>query len=280
MLRLSEPSYTFTKSLEDCAEGMANYTPLKGKIATGKAALLAAGDIYSTVGRAGELHSIRPFSGEPEDEVIAGLTKADLVKVYEQYFVPQEKTARKIYDSIMNAANEKCPFCGGIGTPRNLDHFLPKAFFPQYAFMPLNLVPACRDCNMDGKASAVITSAEEQPIQPYLDDSKFFGEQWIFATYHAAADGSPGQCRYFANPPMSWSATDRRRATHHFETFDLANRYSVKAAEHLVTVLTQVNNLKRFGLSDADVRSTLLQPGADFAPFVNHWQRSMYQALM
>jgi hypothetical protein len=83
-----------------------------------------------------------------------------------KYFVPEEKPARTIYDSLLNSAKEKCPFCGGIGTPRNLDHFLPKAHFPQFSVLPRNLIPACRDCNMDGKGHAFATNAEDQIILP------------------------------------------------------------------------------------------------------------------
>lgn len=280
MLRLPEPLHTFSQSLDDCWEGIADYVALKGKVAAGKADLVAAGESYVTAGRAGTLHSITPFNGNGAAIVMAGMTKDELVKIYEQYFVPEGKIGRRIYDSIMGAAKEKCPFCGGIGTPRNLDHFLPKAFFPQFAVMPLNLVPACRDCNMDGKADGVVAVAEEQPIQPYLDDQKFFSEQWIFATYQAAAGGLQGECVYFASPPKDWPLPDRQRAAHHFDMFELARRYSVKAAEHLGTLLNQMERLKQHGLLDDDVRHILLQPGADQVPFVNHWKRGMYQAFM
>ncbi len=280
MLRLPEPLQPFGECLDHCWEGMADYVALKTKVASGRAELIEVGESYAAAGRAGALHSIAPFFGNGADVVMAGMTKDELVKVYQQYLVPEEKVGRRIYDAIMGAAKEKCPFCGGIGTPRNLDHFLPKAFFPQFAVLPLNLVPACRDCNMDGKRDDVVALAQEQPIQPYLDDPKFFEEQWVFASYEAPSGGSQGECLYFASPPEHWPPVDRQRAINHFQTFALARRYSVRAAEHLGTLLKQLERLKQRGLSDGDVRHILLQPGVDGAPFANHWKRGMYQAFM
>ncbi|MBE2241054.1 MAG: hypothetical protein IAE81_24930 [Caldilineaceae bacterium] len=40
-----------------------------------------------------------------------------------------------------------CPYCdGSLGSPE-LDHFYPKAEFPQLACHPLNLIPSCHECN-------------------------------------------------------------------------------------------------------------------------------------
>ena len=280
MLRLSRPIHTFEQSIDDCGAGIADHMPLKAKLSNGKLEMIAAGAQYSAAALAGNLSAIAPFHGTSQEVVIAGMTKGELVRVYDQYFVPEEKVARRVYDALMNSARERCPFCGGIGTPRNLGHFLPKAFFPQFSVLPINLVPACRDCNMDAKGHAIAATAEEQPIQPYLDDEKFFNEQWVFATYHAGKAGEIGQIEYFAFPPEHWSSVEKSKACRHFENFDLAKRYSIKAAEHLSMVFSQMERMRSRGLGQADVRHVLLEPGVDRAPFINHWQRGLYQALM
>jgi len=208
------------------------------------------------------------------------LKKSELVKIYDQYFVPEDKPARKIYDALLNAAKEKCPFCGGIGTPRNLDHFLPKAHFPQFSVLPRNLVPTCRDCNMDGKGHSFAKSAEDQIIQPYSDNDRFFSEQWVFAIYHVSSDEEPGEFEYYVSPPEYWPEVDKRRVRKHFEDFKLAKRYATKAAEQLGTVLRQIESIEQLRLDSRDIHSIILQPGVDAAPFVNHWQKGMYQALI
>lgn len=281
MMRLSEPQYSFEQTLDECVSGITRNTALRNRLTSCKPDLMAASEGYLNVVGTGELHTIPPIdTSVDEDPVIMNvLKKSELVKVYDQYFVPENKPARKIYDALLNSAKEKCPFCGGIGTPRNLDHFLPKAHFPQFSVLPHNLVPSCRDCNMDGKGHNFATNAEEQIIQPYADKDIFFFEQWIFATYHSGNNGDPGEFKYNVLPPQNWPEIDKQRVQKHFLDFNLAKRYSTKAAEMLGTVLRQVDSMKQVGLDAEMIGSVLLKPGIDAAPFVNHWQKGMYQAL-
>ena len=86
--------------------------------------------------------------------------------VYEYRFV--HKRCGGFYDKILANANNICPFCGE-GRPMNLDHFLPKVEYPFLVVTPENLVPSCRDCNMD-KNDMKPTCNEEVPLHPYYDD--------------------------------------------------------------------------------------------------------------
>lgn len=281
MLQLSEPEFSFEDAFDSCLAGMAGYVPLLGKAQSTKQGLLAKEADYLSAGATGELHTIAPVDTtvNPNPIVVGQLTKSELVKIYDDYFVPEKKPARKVYDALLNAAKGRCPFCGGIGAPRNLDHFLPKAHFPQFSVLPKNLVPSCRDCNMDGKGQDFAVNADDQIIQPYIDKDRFFQEQWIFAAYYEDPNGRPGTFTYLANPPVLWPGVDRRRAQKHFHDFDLARRYATKAAEMLGTVLGQIQAMQKAGLSAQLIISTILEPGVNAAPFANHWQKGMYQAL-
>ncbi len=283
MIRLSEPQYSFDKTLDECMSGVTGNNALRQKLMDSKHALAVVEDQYLSAA-GGQLYNIPPINADKfenaDPDVINTLKKSDLVKLYDQYFVPEQKPARKIYDALLNAAKEKCPFCGGIGTPRNLDHFLPKAHFPQFSVLPYNLVPACRDCNMEGKSHAFATNSEDQIIQPYADNDRFFLEQWVFATYHAGNYEDPGEFEYYTLPPEYWTEVDKQRVRKHFRDFNLARRNATKAAEQLGTVLQQIKNMRQAGIDRRDIQSVLLQPGIDVVPFVNHWQKGMYQALI
>ncbi len=281
-MRLSEPQYSFEQTLDECVTGITVNAVRKHMLTSGKPALTAVGVQYLGAAGTGELHTIPPINTDEDIDpvVINTLTKNELIKIYEQYFSPKKKPARKIYDALLNSAKEKCPFCGGIGTPRNLDHFLPKAHFPQFSVLPHNLIPACRDCNMDGKTHTFATKAEEQIIQPYTDNDRFFIEQWIFATYHENDDREPGKFEYYVFPPDNWTEVDKQRVKKHFKGFNLAKRYAIKAAELLGTVLRQIKYMEQADLDSKIIQSVLLQPGKDASPFVNHWQKGMYQALI
>lgn len=282
MIRLSDPQYDFETTVGLCIEGITGNNFLAQKIINGSANLQTYELQYVAAATAGDLHAIVPLiSHAPVDPIIFDdVRKSELVKVYDQYFVPEGKPARRVYDALLNSAKERCPFCGGIGTPRNLDHFLPKSHFPQFSIIPRNLVPSCRDCNMDGKGHSYATRAEDQIIQPYSDNDRFFLEQWIFSTYSVAAPGEPGEFNYYVNPPQHWGEIDKLRAHKHFANFSLSKRYAVKAAELLGTILRQIRSLRLAGLDEVAIKSVLLQPGVDESPFINHWQRGMFQALM
>lgn len=279
MMLLDKPLYTFEQTIDECILGVTGNDSLREKLIASKEDFSNAGMQYRCAAGTAELYAIQPVNVGGDPIVINALKKSELVKLYEQYFRASEKPARKVYDSILNSAQDKCPFCGGIGTPRNLDHFLPKAHYPQFSVFPSNLVPSCRDCNMDGKGESFATSAEKQIIQPYLDNQRFFIDQWIFAVYVAADDGEPGVFKYYVSPPEEWPEVDKQRARRHFEGFDLAKRYATKAAEQLGTVLGQIRCLEQVGLDISVIQSALLQPAIKTAQFSNHWQKGMYQAL-
>lgn len=282
MMRLAEPDCTFEHVIDVCILGITGNAALKQSVESEKQNLIGVGEHYSASSRSGSLYLIQPIDTSLDQNplVLGRLMKSDFIKLYETYFVPEEKTAREIYNKILNAAMESCPFCGGIGTPRNLDHFLPKAHFPQFSILPVNLVPSCRDCNMDGKSAAFADQAENQIIQPYLDDDRFFVVQWIFAAYEDGLNGEPGKFTYYVQTPAGWSDTDKRRATKHFEDFNIGHRYAIKAAQLLGTVMAQVEALRRIGLTRDLIRETIFEPGVAQAQFPNHWQRGFYQALM
>ncbi len=65
------------------------------------------------------------------------------------------------------AKDPSCPYCN-IGWARQIDHFLPKSVFPEYAVAGRNLLPACADCNWL-KANATIAANGSRYIHPYLD---------------------------------------------------------------------------------------------------------------
>lgn len=280
MMRLDMPKYTLEEAIDECILGVTGNDLLRQNLIASRNDLSNAGMQYISAANTGELYTIQPVNVDGDPVVINFLKKSQLIKIYEAYFRAADKPARKIYDSILNSAQDKCPFCGGIGTPRNLDHFLPKANYPQFSVLPNNLVPSCRDCNMDGKAQNFASSAESQIIQPYSDSQKFFVDQWIFATYISFDDVEPGEFEYYASPPKEWPDIDKKRALRHFADFNLAKRYATKAAEQLGTVLGQIKAMQQASLGVGDIQSILLQPGVDAAQFPNHWQKGMYQSLI
>jgi len=281
MMKLQTPIRTFDNSIDACLEGITGNAALREALIASKADLLAVEPVYRSAASRGELFTIPPVEEDADDEavVIGSLRRSELIKLYEQYLVPRGKPGRSVYSDLLNAALEECPFCGGIGVPNTLDHFLAKSRHPSFSILPFNLVPSCRDCNMGEKGGGAASLAEEVLLQPYIDKDMFYKEQWVFASYEADPPDEPGRFVYFVRTPERWDATDVARAEHHFKTFNLAHKYGLKAAQALATVKAQAEVMIARGLVYADVREIILQPGIERAPFPNHWQTGMFQAL-
>lgn len=63
-----------------------------------------------------------------------------------------------------------CPYCNYFArSVSQLDHYLPKAIFPSFSITANNLVPICRDCNIN-KGGHSPESKSNVLLHPYYDD--------------------------------------------------------------------------------------------------------------
>lgn len=62
-----------------------------------------------------------------------------------------------------------CPFCGEMGKPNTLDHYLPKEVFPEFAITPTNLVPMCDKCQTEKGNDYLDDDGNKAFLHPYFD---------------------------------------------------------------------------------------------------------------
>lgn len=286
MKRLTLPNISFNDMLVKCSEGMEQVN-VRNNFISVFPTFYAKEQQYQALSLAGNLYTypkVNPLTNTTS--VVGHLTKRKLVNLYENNLRDKDKPARDYYDALLVSSGERCPFCGDIGQTKNLDHFLPKAHFPEFSVMPLNLVPSCRDCNMGEKGQAYATVEDEQAIHPYVDKGIFYQEQWVYAEY---IDEDDGAVVYSVQCPAAWSPEEKNRARNHFNGLDLANRYSLEAGKHLSEVIDQKNAFVDVILG-FDPQATPqaikngfvnanLQPLIDSEQFANHWKKVMYQCL-
>lgn len=283
MKRLAKPDYDFGDVLAKCLAGILRGNKnLKTAIQADKSEILLDGEFYETQAKLGQLYAYQGMKRFHNLTEISAQTKDHYIHLYETYFVPESKpNTRTIYDAILNSAKEDCPFCGGLGTPKNLDHFLPKAKFPQFSVFPSNLIPVCLDCNLDSKKTSYASTAEEQTLHPYFDKSIFFQEQWITAEYIADSNlDEPGKFRYYVSAPCNWSDIDKARVENYFEDFKLASRYAKQATSSLKSKLRSIQRELDKGVSIQEIIDDVIQPDIDGAPFVNYWEIGMSDGLI
>lgn len=278
MMLLKKPDVTYQLAIDKCKEGITGNPTLLKNLNDAQQSLINLEQKYESLAISGKLCELDTSKKDKADIIIGNLSKEDLIKIYDDYFVGKSKPSRYIYDKIL-ASTDECPFCGGIETPRNLDHFVPKHGAPEFSILPLNLIPSCRNCNMDGKGSDFPDLKEKQIIHPYLDKNIFFTHQWIHARYIQNQD-EPNHIEYYVNPPQDWSDTDKSRVTQHFQDFDIANRYSKVTASELPNIEAQIIEATKNGFTKADIKNVIVNPVINSTPFLNHWKRVMYLALL
>ncbi|MEU9418435.1 hypothetical protein [Streptomyces sp. NPDC048272] len=237
--------------------------------------LLAAGDTVEAAGarfrqaaQAGTLHELLGT-----DFTLPGLPTSNAVQWIYGNGMVSTKDGRAIYDQLKAApVDERCPLCGH-GMVRTLDHYLPKNTFPALCVDPLNLVPACADCN-HAKGDVPPTSAETTPLHPYLDHID--NDSWLDAR---VAESEPVWLEFYVSPPPTWDSLLIDRTRHHFELFGLAELFSVQANR----TLNSIRQLLRSALAaggESLVRAYLADEAATrLAHRPNGWEGVTYRTL-
>jgi hypothetical protein len=201
------------------------------------------------------------------------VSTGEMVDVYKKRMAKKDAPGRPLYDRLMAAPpHGRCPLCGQR-TVSTLDHHLPKSLYPGLAVNPLNLVPACADCNKE-KGEFAPSAPHEQSLHPYFDDVD--GETWLFAE---VLERTRPTMRFVVRPPATWLPQTARRIAHHFQLFRLGELYGSHAGEELVNI--------RYGLSTlfaaAGAQAVRIHLDAQAISFLkarrNTWQAAMYRAL-
>jgi len=141
------------------------------------------------------------------------------------------------------------------------------------AVTPINLIPACFDCNKT-KSDIVPKVAQEQTLHPYFDDVE--GERWLYAT---VVKNNPAALQFFVKPALTWSRLTGARVQYHFEVFKLAKRYASFAAEELQILRQQMSFLHAAaGANEVEKHLTERTLSCE-AIHLNSWQSATYRAL-
>lgn len=207
--------------------------------------------------------------------VVGRLKHSELSSLYSSYFVPKGLDSRAIYNAILASSIEGCPYCGGIGDVKELDHFLPKSKYPQFSLLTSNLVPSCKICNQDLKKSKFAKLYEEQIIHPYNDINIFFEDKWIDVAFKPNHEE---KMEFFVSPPDFWSEADKQRAKFHFDMFDLAERYSTFIAGEYLNTKQSIENLK-LDHDNKSIVDYIIQHVIDGATNPNDCRKILYEAL-
>jgi hypothetical protein len=281
MKRVEKKVPEFEECYEAVLAGIVGNQQLSAKLTAVKSTLEGLACDYEGKANFSQLHEIDAIQSEERQPVsgetllVGGIKKCEYVNLYNYYLRDKAKVeGRKIYDRIKILTNLNCPFCGGIGYVENVDHFLPKSYFPLYSIVPYNLIPICRDCNMGEKGASYVTAENKQLIHPYGDQNCFFEDRWVKAEI---VSNQPLIISYSALPPETWSSINKDRAVSHFESLNLEKRYGrLGATEGYEVIELFKRSLKKL---NAEKKREYLLDRMNVVTEVNHWKYALYEAL-
>lgn len=198
---------------------------------------------------------------------------------------PESESLRHCYDSPSQMVSRikarllslpdilagECPYCR-IGEPETLDHYLPKALFPEFSIFSLNLVPVCGRCN-NLKSDSFLDSGCRSFLHPYFDLLE--GNLFLCAEVYVQS-GTPAVSFYLDNSnyidQYVYDVICR-----HFKSLNLGERYRKKGVALMSEIVysaefrIQPSQLKALFLSEAERVASRKGP--------NCWEAAMYRAM-
>ena len=249
-----------------------------------------------------------PATAKAEDAVIIALTRRRLwspftthwTRVYARYrryrgnpwlifpdpmFKPAKKRLAGLYKRRSAAGTlaltrrarglDCCAMCGSHhnGT---LDHYLPKAEYPEYAILPSNLVPACTHCNSGVKGVSVKGATPvERYFHPYFDKAARhpLWRATITAPYPAAT--------FTAVPLPHFGARRRRQVAFHLKgvTGEVFEDYCAKQFGNLPeAVRIRIGPAPTESDFKAEIRTRLKEHQAMFG--INAWMSGLLRGVL
>jgi hypothetical protein len=206
----------------------------------------------------------------------AGLTKDQGDALQSLYKLDRSATVsavRAVLIAINEADNPRCPYCS-IGWARQIDHYLPKAAFPEFSVAGTNLVPACADCNWL-KGNATVDPDGSRYIHAYLDDD--FDQAFLVATVRWNNDRFIVQ--YFLRQCGSMTDVQFSGLRAQFYDLCLLQRFGREAIQELEDTgfrVTAARQSGRPGLKRA-ARKRHRELSARYGE--NHWKSALYAGL-
>ena len=142
--------------------------------------------------------------------------------LYELYNIQSQDT-KNLKEKIKEISRTKCPYCG-ISESSHLDHFLPRAKFPEFSIYSLNLIYVCSICNSKYKGDDIVNSLGERKFfNPYFDD--FIDDIQFLKCEIKVENGIYPEFKFYIENLSSSNDYEYKVIRNHFEAMHLQTRY-------------------------------------------------------
>lgn len=267
MRKLPPPTDDATDVYTLCVSGVQNLQ-LRGRLQKLSRQVGRASERLLEAGKSRTFYQLKP-----QQRLGQALTARELAKLYDLRMARKRSAGRGVYDRLMAAApHMRCPLCGQRDVS-TLDHYLSKMKFPIFAVTPINLIPACANCNKI-KLDRIATTVQTQTLHPYFDDVE--NDCWLSARVEEV---SPPSVEFLVVPPDHWDGVLAARIRAHFDIFDLGKLYRAHAASELASIEHRVATLHAQAGSAAVRLHLMSEAESRSVAHRNSWQTAMYWAL-
>lgn len=262
---LAPPTTSAREAYELCISRIRNANLARRAADAADEVEAAASDFILSV-QAGQTHLVpTPTSIGP-----GGLTKREMVAMYDDRMVDEDAPGRPIYQAIYDST-DWCPMCGHRDVA-SVDHYLPKAHYLALVTAPANLVPACSVCNKR-KKDRQATIPDEVFLHPYFEDIR--QDPWLVGS---VPDETQRSIVFSVRRCPTWSTTLYNRVKFQFDELGLAELFAAQAADERSGIRDELTWLLDSGGPDAVRDALSRRSGSHRTHRYNSWNAVAYDS--
>jgi 5-methylcytosine-specific restriction endonuclease McrA len=265
MRNLPKPTLDAGTVYIDCTDTIGNSVKRSAMQSCKQLILDAAKELEEKV-LAGQVHTIL------REKELMGIDYTEFKKLYDDQMVKKKEKPGWSHYCTIYEVTDLCPYCGHREV-ETLDHFLPKAFYPRLSVVPINLVPACYDCNLPKNADYPKTK-KEQTLHPYFDNIE--NDQCLRMSVNRT---TPVTMTFSIVKCPNWTNEKFERVSRHFETYELNDLYSKQAARELSGKRKQLLDLRNSTDANSVAKFLLTDAASRYEDCKNSWQTAFYNGL-
>lgn len=198
-------------------------------------------------------------------------TRRNLSKLWDRRPAAVKKMFVGMRDSLPANDLSLCPFCNLSEDPE-LDHFLPKAAYPEVSLHGPNLVPICGTCNK--RKGTIVSNQNGQRVVLFPPQDLDPLHNVLSARLHFAADVI--SCTFSLVRPAGMGGATFELAQRHFRRLNLNERLSKRAQFKLANMLLKAKAIPPDQVDEFLTGWCAPNPLTDS---VNEWQTALRSAV-
>lgn len=218
------------------------------------------------------LENINDYKGINEDQ------KEALLDCYKRKGYLENTVIKKSIKDIQDPQHrEKCPYCR-INTPNTIDHYIPKDDFPEFSFLPINLIPCCSICN-EKKGTRWKDENGRFFLNYYFD--KICEDKFLYVKLDYKKDDLKftSSINYYLNTKNIKDNYNLDIIISHFDKLNLLDRYDKLIMEEISNIYTKVM-INDYPIDNHRISIEMEYKTLKHVYGENYWKTVLYKSIL